>query len=80
MSPFQIWRVFDQRAKRAGIRHVFPHLARHSTVTWLREEGRSSAEVRLLTGQTEATIENVYSHVRKRGAIADVLPSLRGRL
>ena len=76
MSAFQIWRVFDQRAKQAGIRHVFPHLARHSTVTWLREEGKSSAEVSKLTGQTERTIENIYTHVRTRGAVGEALPSL----
>lgn len=76
MSAFQIWRVFDVRAKQAQIRHVFPHLARHSTVTWLREEGKSSAEVSKLTGQTERTIENIYTHVRTRGAVGDALPSL----
>lgn len=76
MSAFQIWKVFDARAKQAGIRHVFPHLARHSTVTWLREEGKSSAEVSKLTGQTERTIENIYTHVRTRGAVGEALPSL----
>lgn len=76
MSAFQIWKVFDSRAKQAGIRHVFPHLARHSTVTWLREEGKSSAEVSKLTGQTERTIENIYTHVRTRGAVGEALPSL----
>lgn len=77
MSPFQIWQVFTQRAKHAGIRHVFPHLARHSTVTWLREAGKTSAEVSKLTGQTEQTIENIYTHVRSEGAVGAALPSLR---
>ena len=76
MSAFQIWKVFDKRAKQAGIRHVFPHLARHSTVTWLREAGKSSAEVSKLTGQTERTIENIYTHVRTLGAVGEALPSL----
>lgn len=76
MSVFQIWKVFDRRAKQAQIRHVFPHLARHSTVTWLREAGKSSAEVSKLTGQSERTIENIYTHVRTRGAIGEALPSL----
>jgi integrase len=76
MSAFQIWKVFERRAKQAGIRHVFPHLARHSTVTWLREEGKSSAEVSQLTGQTERTIENIYTHIRTRGAVGEALPSL----
>lgn len=52
------------------------HLARHSTVTWLREEGKSAAEVSKLTGQTERTIENIYTHVRTRGAVGAALPSL----
>lgn len=76
MTAHQIWRVFQGRAKRAGVRHVFPHLARHSTVTWLREEGKSAAEVSKLTGQTERTIENIYTHVRTRGAVSAALPSL----
>lgn len=76
LTPYQIWSVFRSRAKRAGIRHVFPHLARHSTVTWLREEGKSAAEVSKLTGQTERTIENIYTHVRTRGAVSAALPSL----
>lgn len=76
LTPYQLWSVFRSRAKRAKIRHVFPHLARHSTVTWLREEGKSAAEVSKLTGQTERTIENIYTHVRTRGAVGDALPSL----
>jgi len=76
LSAFQIWKVFDRRAKQAGIRHVFPHLARHSTVTWLRDEGLSSMNVRQLTGQTERTIENIYTHPSKQGAVSAVLPSL----
>jgi integrase len=80
LTPYQIWSVFRSRAKRAKIRHVFPHLARHSTVTWLREEGKSAAEVSKLTGQTERTIENIYTHVRTRGAVGDAMPSLmKGR-
>jgi integrase len=76
LTPYQIWSVFRSRAKRAKIRHVFPHLARHSTVTWLREEGKSAAEVGKLTGQSERTIENIYTHVRTRGAVGDAMPSL----
>jgi integrase len=76
MSAFQIWSVFDRRAKQAQIRHVFPHLARHSTVTWLREEGKSPMDVRQLTGQTERTIENIYSHSRNSDAVGNALPSL----
>jgi integrase len=76
MTPFQIWYVFSGRAKRAGIRHVFPHLARHSTVTWLREAGLSAAQVSTLTGQSERTIENIYTHVRTKGAVSAALPPL----
>jgi integrase len=79
MSPFQIWRVFNVRANQAKIRHVFPHLARHTLVTWLRENGVGPAHIRNLTGQTERTIEDVYSHVRSNGAVGDALPSLLGK-
>lgn len=76
MTPFQIWRAFNTRAKQAGVRHIFPHLARHSTITWLREAGTSSATIRNLTGQTERTIEDTYTHVRTDGAVGEALPSL----
>jgi site-specific recombinase XerC len=76
ISPFRVWYVFRRRAQQAGIRHVFPHLARHSLVTWLREAGLSPAEVSKLTGQTERTIEDIYTHVRTRGSVSAVLPSL----
>ena len=79
MTPYQIWSMFRSRAKQANVRHVFPHLARHTTVTMLREEGRSSAEVSQLTGQTERTIEDIYTHVRTKGAVGDALPSLFGK-
>lgn len=76
LSAFQIWKIFKSRAKQAQIRHVFPHLARHTTVTWLRESGMSSAEVSKLTGQTERTIEDIYTHVRLKDAVGEALPSL----
>lgn len=79
MSEWQIWDVFRKRSKRAKIRHVHPHLMRHSTVTWLRDAGVSSMDVRRLTGQTEKTIEDIYTHSRKKGAVADVLGDLPGR-
>lgn len=79
VSAFQLWHVFRTRAEAAGIRHVFPHLARHSTVTWLREAGRTAAEVSKLTGQSERTIENIYTHVRVDGAVGAVLPSFLGK-
>jgi integrase/recombinase XerC len=76
LSPFQIWSMFRSRAKRAGVRHTFPHLARHTIITKLREAGTSSAEVGTLTGQTERTIEDIYTHPRVKGAVGDVIPSL----
>jgi integrase len=76
MTDFQIWYVFKERAKKAGLRHIHPHLLRHTTVTWLREAGVSSADVRTLTGQSEKTIENIYTHMRRRGPIGAKLPKL----
>jgi integrase len=79
LTPFQIWYIFCRRAQIAGISHVFPHLARHTVVTMLREAGVSAAEISKLTGQTERTIENIYTHVRTQEAVANRLPSfLRG--
>lgn len=76
MSSFQIWDVFRQRAKQAGVRHVHPHLVRHSTVTWLREAGVSTAEVSRLTGQTERTIADIYTHMRTQGPVSAALPPM----
>ena len=76
MTPFKIWYAFKRRARKAKIRAVYPHLARHTLVTWLREQGLSSATVGRLTGQTERTIENIYTHVQTHGPVANALPSL----
>lgn len=76
MSDYQIWYVFKRRAEIAGMRHVHPHLLRHTAVTMLREEGVSSMDIRRLTGQTEKTIEDIYTHSRKTGAVASAMPKL----
>jgi integrase len=64
LSAFQIWDVVRRRSRRAGIRHAFPHLLRHTCVTVLREEGATPLEIRGLTGQSEETIVRTYSHAR----------------
>lgn len=77
MSAFQIWYVFRRRGRTAGVeRSIFPHLARHSLVTSLREEGVTPLEIRGLTGQTEQTIQQHYTHVKSKGAVGSKLPSL----
>jgi hypothetical protein len=42
----------------------------------LREEGVSPMDIRRLTGQTEKTIEDIYTHSRKTGAVGSAMPSL----
>jgi integrase len=76
LTAWEIWNVFRTRSKQVLGRHVYPHLMRHSTVTWLRDAGVSSMDVRRLTGQTEATIENIYTHSRKQGAVGSSLGKL----
>jgi site-specific recombinase XerD len=70
MSPFQIWHVVSEAAKHAKIRHVFPHLLRHTLVTVLREDGATPLEVSGLTGQSEETIMRTYTHHRPTHAVA----------
>lgn len=79
LSEWKLWDVFRSRAAMAGIRHVHPHLMRHSTVTWLRDAGVSSMDVRRLTGQTEKTVEDIYTHSRRRGAVGTALGALPGK-
>ena len=70
MSPFQVWHVVSEAAKHAKIRHVFPHLLRHTLVTVLREDGATPLEVSGLTGQSEETIMRTYTHHRPTHAVA----------
>jgi integrase/recombinase XerC len=78
MSAFQIWDVVRKRAKAAGVRHTFPHLLRHTTVTWLRVDGADSWEVSQLTGQSEQTIRKIYTHPPQGGPVgARIRPLLR---
>jgi len=78
MTPFQVWYVFKRRAAKAEIRHVFPHLARHTTVMWLRNAGVLPMYISTLTGQSERTIEDIYTRAQPNDAVGSVLPSLRG--
>jgi integrase len=77
MTAFQIWYVFQSRARRAGIsRSIFPHLARHTLVTSLRKQGVTPLEISKLTGQTEQTIQQAYTHMKAERAVGAVLPPL----
>lgn len=50
LSDQGIYAIVTQRAKAAGLRHVHPHLFRHSCITWRAEAGVPSQVIAALSG------------------------------
>lgn len=44
-----IAKIFDKRAKAAGLSHINPHLLRHTFVTWRSEQGLQPHEIAAIT-------------------------------
>jgi site-specific recombinase XerD len=70
--------AFGRLAKKSNI-EATPHGLRHTFATALLEDGKPTAHVAELLGDSEATVANVYSHVLRpkvelREAIQAAIP------
>lgn len=68
----------ERAAERAGIKHISPHVLRHSAASWMAEDGVPMAEIARFLGHTDSSVtERVYArmsptHLRKAAASLDV--------
>jgi integrase/recombinase XerD len=74
MSGGSINCTLGRLCKRAGIRHVHPHMLRHSRLSELARAGVSDFSLRLLAGWTmDSRMSSRYIHLSGRDGIGAVL-------
>lgn len=49
LSPSMFAKIFRERAKAAGLRHINPHLLRHTFITWREAQGLVPHEIASIT-------------------------------
>lgn len=58
-----VWAMCTRRARKAGIRHVHPHMLRHSFATELLGEGLNLREVQTLLRHADVRTTTLYTHI-----------------
>ncbi len=63
ISRVVVWQIIQRKAQAAGLRHIHPHMLRHSFATHLLAGGADLRVVQELLGHSNIKTTQIYTHV-----------------